>query len=56
MARRKQVFTKTTTDRGDFLETLEGAFSNYSLKQHDIETSTHDLLGVTIYTIVVYRF
>ena len=55
MARRKKVLTTTTTDKNEFLQTLSDALGNYSLRCYDIETTAHDLLGVQIYTIEVYK-
>lgn len=55
MARRKKIFTKTTTNKSEFLETLEGALVNYAPRCHDIETYTHEVMGVQLYTIDVYR-
>lgn len=56
MARRKKIFTMTTTKKDEFLTTLSDALSNYAPRCHDVETYTHELLGVQVFTIDVYKF
>jgi len=55
MARRKNVLTKTTTNKDEFLEMLSETLNAYPLKNYDIETDAHDLIGLTVFTIIVYK-